>query len=189
MNTRAHFSWGLVAILMLLAGCGLSAGNGQNTSPPTHSSGPVEISTDHSQYGAAETLNVTVTNHLATPIYAFDTRASCSILGLEFLAKGGWQVSSAARCALGRMALPVKIEPGATYSAKIASRSIPNSKANFPAGTYRLSLTYYSSLPNQGAASAGTTNYSVQVTVTSSGSSSNSVPSGSAPGGTGPSKP
>src|SRR5215472_5446783 len=89
---------------LALVACGATAGaGGGNTSPGTNSGGPVSIATDHSTYGATESIQVTVTNTLSTAIVAYDTRAGCSILDLQMQVGNNWQTSSAARCALGRI--------------------------------------------------------------------------------------
>jgi hypothetical protein len=106
----------------------------------------VSIATDHSSYASTESVHVTVTNHLPVPITAYDTRASCSILDLQVLVGGNWQVSSAARCALGRIAMPVHIASGASYTATIkAGNGVATSTSGFPNGHYRLVLHYSTS--------------------------------------------
>jgi hypothetical protein len=127
-------------ILFLLMACGGSTGN--NTSPGTRAGATVMIATDHSMYKPTNDIHVTVTNMLQIPIYTFDTRASCSILGLQTLVKGTWVYSNAARCLLGRHAVLVKIDAGKTYSATISPGVSGSNQAVFPTGTYRLVLSY-----------------------------------------------
>src|SRR5947209_1869414 len=61
-----------------------------NTSPGTRTNGPVIIMTDHSVYQPTEWVSITVRNTLSTPIYAFDTKASCSILDLQVQSGQTW---------------------------------------------------------------------------------------------------
>lgn len=128
------------SVFMLLVICGCSTGN--NTSP----SGSVSIATDHSKYQPTDRIRVTVTNLLKTPIYALDTRATCSILGLQMLINNTWRYSKAAPCLLGRHAIPVKIEAGKTYTATISAGVAGSTQAAFPPGTYRLVLAYATSI-------------------------------------------
>lgn len=128
-----------VALILLMA-CGSSTGN--NTSPSTRTRGPVIIATDHSMYHSTNNIQVTVTNKLLTPIYAFDTRASCSILGLQILVNGTWRYSNAAPCLTGRHAVLVKIDAGKTHTTTISPGISGSNQAAFPTGTYRLVLIY-----------------------------------------------
>jgi hypothetical protein len=105
----------------------------------------VSIGTDHSQYASKDTLHVTVINHTQRAIYAWDTKASCSVLELELQTSAGWNTSPEAVCAIKRAAAPVKIEPGATYSATIRAALPAGGDAAFPAGSYRLTLAYRTS--------------------------------------------
>jgi hypothetical protein len=154
-----------------LAACSSISGQdgSSNTSPSTDTGGPVSISTDHAQYGAKDSIQVTVTNHTQQAIYAWDTKASCSILDLEVQNGGDWAPSSQAQCAIKRAAMPVKIEPGAVYNATIRAGMLPGSNAAFPGGSYRLTLAYGGS--STLAASGATIVYSALLTIT--GGSSN----------------
>jgi hypothetical protein len=168
-----------------LAACSsVSSSDGSsNTSPSTDTGGPVSISTDHAQYGANDSMQVMVTNHTQQAIYAWDTKASCSILDLEVQNGGDWQPSSQARCAIKRAAMSVEIAPGAAYNATIRAGMVPNSNAQFPGGSYRLTLAYGGS-PTE-AASAATIVYSALLTITGAPSTGG----GGAPGATPASSP
>jgi hypothetical protein len=169
MRTRLPLSLAATGLLVLLAGCGLGASAGANSSPPTSSGGPVSVAIDHSQYGGSEGIKVTVTNSLGSAIYAYDTRASCSILSLETQSGGSWGPASVAHCPLGRAAMLVKIAAGASYNATTQA-SIPGvNSATFPTGSYRLVLQYYTSATP--GTSAGTPVYSVSLSITGSGAS------------------
>lgn len=185
---KRHWLLGAAMLLALaLAGCGnLTAGTGANTSAPTITTGPVTIATDHSAYAPTDTMKVTIVNHLAQAIYAFDTQASCSILSLEVQQSGKWASSDALHCPLGRVAMMVKIEPGATYTASLGARVTSIGKNHtLPNGSYRLVLRYYTSPPSGANQVEATTINSATLTV------SGSVPpsQGTIPSATGVTKP
>lgn len=172
----------LALALVTLAACGINSTT-ENSSPPTSAGWPLTLGTNHSQYAGSETINVTVTNHSNAAVYALDTRASCSALTLQVQVNSQWQDSSAAPCAMKRVAMPVKINAGATYSTTIRAGFSDKSAAAFPAGTYRLVLNYYATPDDR---INGTTVYSAEFTVTGTSSGSSSAPSGAAPGGVAP---
>lgn len=154
----------LMLVLCALFSCG-STGNSGNAG--TSTTGPVSLHTDHSTYMPGDSIKVTVTNHLHTSIFAYDTRASCSILDLELQVQGVWQATQVARCPLGRPAMRVEIPATKTYSATLQAGYPGISQANFPAGTYRLLLSYSTSatsLPQR----TTTTIYSATFSVASS---------------------
>jgi len=119
-------------------------------------------------------------------MYAWDTKASCSILGLEIQDGGAWQPSSQAQCAIKRAAASVKIEPGAIYSATIRAGLLPNSHMEFRGGSYRLTLAYGAS-PTE-ADTAATVVYSALLTITGGSSSNDGGVSGPTPIGSPPAK-
>jgi hypothetical protein len=141
--------------LLLVTGCGqmtASGGDGSasdahatTTSPQgsamTTAGTTVVITTDHSVYAPDGTVQVSVTNHLRESIFAQDTQASCSILGLQVQQGADWQASPVSRCPQGRLAKSVEIAPGATYTAAITAGN-GVATATFPAGMYRLVLSY-----------------------------------------------
>jgi hypothetical protein len=127
--------------LFALWSCGFAGGS----NPGTSTSGPVSISTDHAMYQPGDVIHVSVTNHMQKSIFALDTRASCTILGLQVQVNGTWQNSQASRCALGSLAGLVEIPAGKTYSATISAGTPGVSSPGFPAGSYRLELKYSTS--------------------------------------------
>lgn len=132
----------LTVLLFALAGCGSTSNSG---SKGTSTSGPVSIRTDQSTYTPDSSIQVSVINNLASSIFAYDTRASCSILDLQMQVNGVWQATNTARCSLGRPAMPVGIPAGKSYSATIQAGSPGISQASFPVGNYRLVLNYATS--------------------------------------------
>ncbi|MBO0784364.1 MAG: hypothetical protein J2P37_36640, partial [Ktedonobacteraceae bacterium] len=118
---------GSLCIVLSLASCGFMSG-----------SGTASITTDQSNYRPGAPIKVSVVNNQQVPIYAFDTKAGCSILSLNMKVNGGWQEVQTRPCALDRDPAVVKIDPGQTYSATIS-----DDKSGFlAAGSYRLVLTY-----------------------------------------------
>ncbi len=99
-------SLGIVLVSVFVA-CGTNTSTHSN--PPTQSSGPVVISTDHTNYLPGDVVQVTITNNTANTVYALDTQASCSILSLEINPGQNWQQASVAHCYLGRPAMFVQI--------------------------------------------------------------------------------
>src|SRR6266568_216912 len=123
MSNRFWFTLLSSSLLLALAAC--SNASGTNTTSGTQTSGPVSIATDHSTYAPTDSIQVTVLNTLAKPIYALDTQASCSILSLEININGKWQTSSVAKCSLGRPAQVITLEPQKAYTATIQAASPP----------------------------------------------------------------
>lgn len=132
-------------LALALAGCGGGlTGAGVNANGPTLTAGQVTIATDHSAYGNSDSITVTIVNHGSTPIYAYDTKASCSVLSLEIQQGGQWLPANALRCPLGRMALAVKIDAGGTYQTTIGPAIMRiGSIVPLSDGSYRLALEYF----------------------------------------------
>ena len=138
-----RFGGSIFAVLLFtLTGCGTYSNSDNNG---TSTSGPVSIRTDHSKYLPTDSIKVSMINTLQTSIFAYDTRASCSILDLQMQVNGTWQATNIARCSLGRPAMRVEIPAGKTYSATIQAGSPGISQANFPTGEYQLVLSYSTS--------------------------------------------
>lgn len=159
----------LVSALSSCASTPASSGGG-NTNQGTTTSGPVSIGTNHTTYMPTDVIEVTVANDLPSSIFAYDTRAGCSILGLQMQTNGDWQDTQIARCSLGRPAMVVEIQAGKVYSAKISAGSPGISSATFPPGTYHLWLSYATSAAQltQPVNSNMTTIYSATFTVSGS---------------------
>lgn len=140
MKTDFWLILGKTALLLLaLSGCG-SGGN--TSSSGTTNNNPVSISTDQTSYGPGDSIKVSVTNHLQNSIFAYDTRASCTILGIQMQVNGAWQDSQVARCPLGRPAMLIEIQAGKVYTASISAGYPGLSQSTFPTGSYRLLLAY-----------------------------------------------
>lgn len=175
--------WGCLPLL--LTACGLpgitnasstgsssssTSGSGTNTSNAgADTSGAVSISTNQTTYKATDQIQVSITNHLSTPIYATDMGANCSILDLNMQTdNGGWANSNVVPCTQDRDQNTIKIDPGQTYTSTIAATTSSNQKAAFPAGSYRFMLVYSNSptIDNSDAHSNRNTIYSAAFAVT-----------------------
>lgn len=130
-----------LCVLLALSSCGTNGASQPGTS--TH--GSVSMRTDRTTYRSGDPIQVSVTNHLQAGIFAYDTLASCTILGLQAQINGSWQNSKAAYCVLGRMARLVEIAAGQTYQATIRAGIPGVHSPGFPPGTYRFSLLYMTS--------------------------------------------
>lgn len=137
---------GIALVLFLLCSCGSSGSSGRDSSNQgTSTSGPVSIGTDNKTYAPTDTIKVSVTNKMQKSIFSYDTRASCTILGLQIQMNGTWQDTQVARCSLGRPAVAVEIAATKVYTATISAGAQGVSQATFSPGTYRLLLTYSTS--------------------------------------------
>jgi hypothetical protein len=105
----------------------------------------VSISTNRTTYAPTDSIEVSVTNHMQTSIFAYDTSASCTILGLQVQVVGSWRDTQVARCALGRHAMRVEIPANTSYTATIKADLQSIYQTAFPVGTYRLVLSYFTS--------------------------------------------
>jgi hypothetical protein len=148
-----------LCVLLALGGCATSGA----AQPGTSTGGSVRIRTDHTSYRPGDTIQVSVTNTLQTGIFAYDTLASCTILGLQAQVNGAWQNSKVAYCVLGRRARLVEIAAGKTYQAGIRAGVPGVQSSGFPPGTYRFSLLYMTSPQEPGQ--NRTTIYSAPLTI------------------------
>lgn len=169
-----------LAMALLLAACGVSAtdlGGASSGTPTTTSasSAPsttpmsnqpptsaVALSTDQTTYKMSSPINVTLTNHLSTSIFAYDHQTSCTILTLQRQTASGWENTGG--CALGRMTLRVEIKAGATMKITLAPGAGQIRATPWPAGTYVAVLHYF--LPGQDMGTAGTAASTPTFTVT-----------------------
>lgn len=171
-----RFSHGLILILIALialelAACGNAShgkqtAQGQSTQPsvtpgatttqagqtPTaaETSTPAEqivLTLGKTQYTTSERIQVTITNHLTTPIYLSAYYTSCTYISMQRQTQSGWL--SLGRC-LTLAPQSAALQPGASVvqqltppvnNPKMAARAL------WPTGTYR-ALLYYSLTPD-----------------------------------------
>lgn len=138
-----QFLISLIVSGLVLIGCACTAGHGSASA--SAGGGAIRVTTNRAEYAPNDAIAVTVRNTLSTAIYAMDTQASCSILSLHALVNGVWQPGQVAPCPQKRPARPVKIDAGATYTATITAGYPGVQSLSFPAGSYRLVLTYTTS--------------------------------------------
>lgn len=193
MRTRYLLGALSPALLLLFAGCGATVAATSNcpgvaNSAPTINQGLVTIATDHADYATSAQVVATITNKTGQPIYTYNHKTSCTVLALEQQVNGEWVAPSKmlAGCAQGTPTGLVELAPNTPLTATLNAgylRTVP-----WPAGTYRLALTYYTSRTD--IAQGGVTIYSQSFTTTACGSapvatgSSSGVPATTAqPGG------
>lgn len=172
MRTRVFQGALGIVLAMLLAGCGASAAGStcQNaaSTAPTINQGLVTIATDHGAYAASAGIAVTVTNKTSTTIYAFDHQAGCTVLALQQQVKGEWVAANQhiAGCGIESVSALVALAPNQPYTATIHAG--PMGPVAWPAGTYRLALTYFTSQADA-TQGHGTIVYSQSLTMVSCG--------------------
>ncbi len=111
----------------------------------------VLITTDSQTYTPGDTIHVTITNHVGTPIFATSGKANCTVVEAQRKTAQGWQTTHIAPCADTDSTDIVQIAAGARHTAEIATGG---SAPAVPAGTYRLALSYSTfSIPPQMSAS------------------------------------
>lgn len=171
-----RFSHGLLLILIALiafelAACGNASNGkqttqGQSTQPsvtpgatttqagqtPTTAgtstpAGQIVLALGKTQYTTSEHIQVTITNHLTTPIYLSAYYTSCTYITIQRQIQNGWL--SLGRC-LTVATQSAALQPGASVvqqltppvnNPKMATRAL------WPTGTYR-ALLYYSLTPD-----------------------------------------
>ncbi len=138
---RAMTLGALLTLALLLAACGVTTSGGQpggttnGTATATAATTPgatpggtpvpsvpptdaVTLTTDQTSYTPSATINVTLVNHRATSIFAFDHQTSCTILILQRQAASGWQAVGG--CSMGRMTQRIEIKAGATMKIAVS---------------------------------------------------------------------
>lgn len=161
MRYRLHLLiyGGTFCLLCVLSACGVT------NIPSTGASidGPVSIHTDHSTYQPGDVIKVSVFNNEQRSIFSYDSRASCTILDLQFQVNGAWQTSKIARCTRASRARLIELPAGKTYHASISAGTAGVQSPGFLRGTYRLVLRYTTSSINPSRNM--TTIYSAPITV------------------------
>lgn len=152
---RTRFFLGALspALLLLLAGCGATvvANTGCQslaTSASTINQGLVTIATSHGTYATTNDIAATVTNKTGKPIFTYNHKASCTILAIQQQVNGEWVTPDklVAGCPLETPTGLVELAPGQPQTVSIHAGYLRS--APWPAGTYRLVLTYFTSRPD-----------------------------------------
>ncbi len=175
----------LTCMLMLaLAGCGRSSqdaahvqpGFGQPTSTPlsrptstaaasqSAAAGHVTLTLNKARYAPEDPFLVTIHNGLNHAIWVQDQQSGCTSLTVEHNIGGEWDTIG--QCVLTRPARTVAIAAGASLSQRIDFAQGMDTGSGWPAGAYRVTLTY--AVGQQASASAtngGNTTQSAEFSV------------------------
>jgi hypothetical protein len=124
-------------------------------------SGKVTLSLPKQRYGVEEPLLVTIHNGLQTDIMLTDGGAGCVSIEVERLVQDSWQsVSQCAPAPAGRKS--VVISAGSAFVQRIEFAHEMDNGAGWPAGTYRVMLTYTPSGNSVAASATGALVYSAE---------------------------
>lgn len=127
-------------------------------------SGKVTLSLAKQRYGVEEPLLVTIHNGLQTDIALTDGGAGCVSIEVERQVQDSWQsVSQCAPAPAGRKS--VVISAGSAFVQRIESAHEMDNGAGWPAGTYRVMLTYTPSQNSVAASATGAPVYSAEFTI------------------------
>lgn len=130
------------------------AGQTPTTSATSAPQAQIVLSLGKAQYTTNERIQITITNHLATPIFLSAYYTSCSYISLQRQYQSGWLIQG--RC-LTAATHSVALQPGASVVQQLTP-PVNNPKtaaqALWPAGTYRATLFY--ALTPDGDTSHGT---------------------------------
>ena len=164
-------------LALFVAGCGQvsspsGAADAQGASTQTAqagaaaqtTSGQVTLSLAKQRYGVEEPLLVTIHNGLQTDIALTDGGAGCVSIEVERLVQDSWQsVSQCAPAPAGRKS--VVISAGSAFVQRIEFAHEMDNGAGWPAGTYRVMLTYTPSESSAAASATGAPVYSAEFTI------------------------
>ncbi|HEV7129022.1 MAG TPA: hypothetical protein VGN32_16440 [Ktedonobacterales bacterium] len=113
--------------------------------PLAGQSGGVSLTLNHSHYAATDAIAVTIHNGLSTAILTATDHSNCTVVSLERLMNGVWQVTAV--CA-GALPAPrvVSIASGDMLTQSLALRQgvavADHTGSTWPAGLYRFMLLY-----------------------------------------------
>ena len=162
---RSVLFLGLIGFSLLLAGCGSisQAGSATQSADATASttatsadevtSGQVTLRLDEQRYDANNTVIVTIANGLSQTIWAADHNTGCTVLVAERAHAGAWEAVD--NCHLMTPTRLMALPPGVT-TARLGT-------SGWPAGTYRITLTYNSG--DEGTGGPGGAAHSAEFTV------------------------
>lgn len=107
--------------------------------------GQVTVTLDKLIYGPADTITVYVNNGLNTSIAVANHQSGCTIVVLQRSLGATWQTVGA--CRLMTPTGLEKIPAGTTTVVRLGSSAGQFTRSPWPAGTYRIALTYASPPP------------------------------------------
>ena len=98
----------------------------------------VTIATNSQSYHTGDTIHVTITNHLRTPVYVVGGKMNCTVVEAEMKTAQGWQRAAIAPCGDAEMRDLVQIAPDATRALALTTTGA----TAFSPGEYRMALSY-----------------------------------------------
>lgn len=104
------------------------------------SSVSVLVETDKLHYQASDVIEVSVSNHLDSPVTATDQRFLCTIIALERQSESGEDWDEVRNCMSGAPVQEVTLGPGTTTSVRLELDRVPIDQLT--PGKYRVSLAY-----------------------------------------------
>ncbi|HEV7127156.1 MAG TPA: hypothetical protein VGN32_06920 [Ktedonobacterales bacterium] len=103
-------------------------------------SAPVTITCDRDQYALGDTIQVTILNGKPSSIFVTDHGTNCTLVHLQRSVNGSWQLEG--QCAMMKATRLVEVVPGALAQTLAPGRGQIKPLMAWPAGTYRIALTY-----------------------------------------------
>ena len=149
-------------LLLTLAGCGTGAASGTHpcpsssatsSGPPTHSTGPVTIDTDHAVYAPDAPMQLTFTDNLASDVVLDTTEydAGCLFFEAQSQVNGSWSSNLSRFCppvSSHADTRPPPFAPGLnshqSWTYKVDATAISTYHVHLVPGTYRWFMTYTS---------------------------------------------
>lgn len=131
MRRRSPYVLVGMALCLLLAACGQTTGSNSTTG----ASGSVQVSVDASAYHGSDPISVTIANQGSSDIYAADHQSQCTIVQLQMQSGNTWQMMG--KCAV---MTPTRMHLLGHEASQVISLVPP--KGGWPAGTYRVTLSY-----------------------------------------------
>jgi hypothetical protein len=109
----------------------------QNTPAPDE----VTIFLDKTQYGLADTLKVTISSRVATPITTSDHQSACTIVKVQMQRADSWV--EVGKCLQGTPTRRITLDANSTTTVVIGPAATNlATNAHWHAGTYRIVFTY-----------------------------------------------
>jgi hypothetical protein len=108
---------------------------------PTGTPGPVTLTPDRGRYAPGDPILVTVHDGLTTSIFAMNNHTSCTVVQLERLVNGSWQIQGTCVNMYPHPTL-TEIKPGSSATVELLPAQGTDGSTTWPVGTYRAELTY-----------------------------------------------
>lgn len=130
--------FGFVA-LILFAGCQSNSPSGAANTKAT--TGPVQVTLDHTAYGVNDPFGVTVSNTSKSVYYSLDGKSACTILELQQYnaTKRQWEITTP--CTVASPIHSLQVPSGIAEPFSLAPGS-PSDENSWQRGTYRIAVVY-----------------------------------------------